>query len=114
MEPTDTVASGDVAVSISLMSIAAEQGSMTVSVTVAADAPRWRSGGIVNPIGLTLDPVLESGFRHLDTGTFQEPSSVRSVFRATLGTIPSTITGRSSRSRSRSLPLRLRTAPGSS
>jgi hypothetical protein len=95
--PAGGLEPGQVSVSISPMSIAAEQGSMTVSVTVAADATRLdASGGLVNPIGLTMEPVLESGFLLLDKGTipgtFQRtiriPGSVRNYpfddYRTTL------------------------------
>ena len=69
-DATRGVEPGQVSVSISPMSIAAEQGTMTVSVTVAADASRLdASGGLANPIGLTMEPVLEAGFLILDKGT---------------------------------------------
>jgi hypothetical protein len=95
--PEGVLEPGQVSVSISPMSIAAEQGTMTVSVTVSADSTRLdSSGGLVNPIGLTMEPVLENGFLLVDKGTipgtFQRtiriPGSVRNYpfddYRTTL------------------------------
>lgn len=54
---------GELSVAIEPVSFAPEKGSLTVSVTVVADKSRLDgSGGLVNPIGISMEPVLENGF----------------------------------------------------
>lgn len=60
---------GEVSVSIEPVSFAPDKSALTVSVTVVPDRATLDStGGLVNPLGISLEPTLENGFILLAKG----------------------------------------------
>lgn len=61
---------GQVSVSINPVSFTPDSGSLVVSIRLVADAAALDAqGGLLNPIGISIEPVIENGFVLLAKGT---------------------------------------------